>query len=449
MIALLWTTGGCSGEAPEPCVLPSDGPLPESPQNVVWILLDDVGVDKVGVYDVHPRPAPTPNIDALAAQGVRFRSMYAEPRCSIGRAALLTGRRPVHTGVGDNLDGVDALPDAEQTVAELLGDAGYSTAAVGKWHLAGDDADPASAPGRQGFSRFDGILGNPLQEYVLPPSAPQGYSHWEHVVDGEAEWSTTYLTTHQADAAIALAAELPEPFFLYVAFSAAHGPTHDPPDHLWSVTESTNGTAGQADAMIEALDQELGRLLAAVQDRAVIFLTSDNGTQDDKVRPPADPLRAKTTVYTGGVHVPLLVVGGGLQPAVRDGLAHLTDLLPTALQLAGLDAEALTDELALDGTSLWPLAADDVAIRTCVQAERFSVFAEPFGKDHQRTVLQEATAYIEPLDGPDELYLRDPGAPVEGEELLDGSITDAQREDVRRARDLLRFDERSHREEGR
>jgi arylsulfatase A-like enzyme len=401
---------------------------------IVVVVMDDVGVDKVAAYGVHPRPAPTPRLDDLATRAALFRSAYAEPSCSPSRAALLTGRRPSRTGIGRTVAQDDPfdLRDVETTLPEALraADERWSTMAIGKWHLSAFDA---LAPVRHGFDRFDGILANPREPFD-GDEVPNGYSHWQHDVDGVLSWSNDYLTTQQADAAIAAVRSLPEPFLLYVAFSAAHEPLHVPPEALWSASDPTD-PIGQGDAMIEALDHEIGRFLDAVDPDATVIVVGDNGTQDDLVRPPADRRHAKLTVYTGGTHVPLLVSAPWVAPGPRDGLAHVTDLFATVLDLAGVDPPA-----PIDGVSLVPALSGGDGARRCVVVEQFAPNGQP-DSERDVAVIEDRFTLVRHEDRPDELYARDAMAPVEGDDLLSsGTLDPAARDALSRMRAYLRHD---------
>lgn len=438
---------GC-GDRPPPCATLS--PSRGARGNVVFVLLDDIGVDKVAAYGVHDEPAFTPNLDALAARGLRFTSAYSQPVCSPARAALLTGRRAVRTGIGRNIGGTHGLPLDEITIPEALAalDAGYSSMAVGKWHLTATRAEgAATAPLDQGFDRFDGLIGNPPQ-LILPEDEdevedadlPDGnFFDWQRDVDGVLTNSTDYLLTAQADAAIAALDTLPEPFFLYVALSGAHHPLHVPPADLWGHADLQD-EAGIGDAVIEATDHELGRLLDAIGDRATVFVVSDNGTSGDMVRPPADEHHAKGSLYPGGIHVPLLAAGPGVGPGVSDELVYIADLFPTALDLAGVDAAALG--VPLDAQSLVPLLDGDGLGRRCVIIDRFSPNLSPRPDAEAVTVLEDGFQLVRYDRGPDELYAVDPLAPVEGDDLLAERPLRPRAETALRAlRSRLRHDE--------
>ncbi len=353
--------------------------------NVLVLVLDDVGIDKIGAWGAHPQPAPTPNLDRLAATGVRFTTVYGAPACSTSRAALLTGRYGIRTGFVESLNDNDppfALPDGEWTVAEALTPYGFTTGALGKWHLASHARVTRDVVTRHGFAHFRGTLAN------LPGP---GYQPWtQRDETGKTSRPAGYPTTVTADDALAFARVTPEPWFLWTAFHAAHSPVHTPPADLAPTARvlGPDDTAGKVDAMIEALDHEIGRLVDGlppdVRARTTVFVVGDNGTADHAVRPPLDPEQAKLTVHELGVRVPLLVFGRAVAaPGVRDSLTHVVDLFPTIAEIAGLPLAPATagglpgtqlvdPAVPLDGISLLPQLqrADAPAPRALLYTEK-------------------------------------------------------------------------------
>ncbi len=438
--AALWLSA-CH-TAPLACLLPPQ-PVTVVPSNIVLIVLDDVGVDKIRSYGVHPQPGRTPNLDALAARGVRFTSAYGEPSCSPSRAAMLTGRRPIHNGIGNNLRHRVSMSLDEITLPEVLSDhptQQWSSFAVGKWHLSANDAKAATDPLDQGFGGFDGILGNAAHPYGLPPDGVDpGYFHWEHDVDGALSWSSTYLVTSQADAAITRVTMMPEPFFLYVAFSGMHVPVHIPPLELWSGGEPRS-LPDIGDAMLEALDTELGRLIAAIGDRATIIVVGDNGTAAEMTRLPVNPLESKTTVHTAGVHVPLIVAGPWVEPGVRDGLVHVSDLFPTVLELAGLNPDDYAVEA--DSTSILPQIVLGEATRSCVVVERFGQNYAPRLKSYSFSILTDQYSLVHQKGEPDAYYARDPSQPIEGPDLRRLPMSPETADAIRELRQQARSNKR-------
>lgn len=380
------------------------GPATFAParENVLVVVLDDVGVDKLGAYRVHPTPSPTPVLDALVDSGVRFDRAYGSPTCSPTRASILTGRTPSRHGIGEWLDPREdlyGLPDAEVTFAELARGAGWSTAAVGKWHVSVfDGGHPERDPQDQGFDHYRGVLANP-DSRVHEDGQIAGYYHWERVDDGRFSFSDTYLTTAQADDARDLVRTLPEPWVLYVAFNAPHIPFHVPPPALATLVADT--APDTYDAMTGAMDTELGRFLDGidpeVRERTTVVVVGDNGTPGHSIRPPWNPLYAKATMTEGGIRIPLAVSGPRVREpgAVSSVLVHATDVFATVAEIVGVDVADLPFDV--DGQSLLPYVDDPSA-----PGARSAVLVEQFGPDgdRERTWLDRAVV------GPDHKLVR-------------------------------------------
>lgn len=335
--------------------------------NVLLVLADDLGVEKLSLYGIGANPPSTPSLDALAAQGVIFDAAYAQPVCSPTRANLLTGRYAARHGLGNAIGdrAPRGLSPREVLLPRVLDRQGYSHATVGKWHLSGLRGG-LDAPLEAGFGVFRGHLG---------PARPS-YTRWRKIEDGQLIERHSYVTTEAVDDTLALIETLPEPWFVFLQLNAPHAPYHDPPPGLVS-SEPRPGVrraVARYDAMIEAMDTELGRLFDAIDvRRTTVLFMADNGTPKDVTVAPWAPERGKTTLYEGGVHVPLIVAGHGVtQPGRRsDALVNDTDLFATIVGLAGLDPDTLG--LELDAHSLAPLLADPGAEppRAWAYAEKF------------------------------------------------------------------------------
>ena len=321
-----------------------------TPSNILLILADDLGVDRVGAYAEHPDPGRTPHIDALAARGVLFRNAWADPVCSSSRAAMLTGRYGFRTGVGR---GIGQYNDRElsidtPTLADALRPA-YATAFVGKWHL---HSTPGSNylvhPFELGFDFYGGGMD------VFPLFIGDGYSLFVKNSQGSLGISTTYATTDEADDALFLTRWLPEPWFVVLSFHAPHAPFHKPPAHLHTQTLPAS-VAGNipvhAKAAVEAMDTEIGRLFAGMDpdvlaDTVVLFM-GDNGTDGPATTWPFDPWRAKKTIYEGGINVPLIVAGPGVAVGAESAaLVDSSDLFATIADIAGAPHDTATDSVS-------------------------------------------------------------------------------------------------------
>lgn len=402
--------------------------------NVLILLFDDAGIEKVGVYG-DPGAARTPRIDALASQGLRFTRAYAAPVCSPTRGILLTGRHARRTGLGWL---VDAGSDTAQlsvkatTMPEMLGHAPdpWSNSAVGKWHLAGPRlADVATHPNRSGFDWFAGTLKNP--EY----GEGRGYSAWTRIENGLASEASGYLTSATVDDALARIEAMPEPWLLYVAFHAPHTPVHAPPAHLLHAPVAADTPKHlRYDAMLEALDTEIGRLLDGVAPevlaRTTVFTLGDNGSS--KAAFPGNPKDVKASLYEGGIRIPFIVTGPHVRDPGRtsDALVHVADLLPTVAHIAGVPLEGDGDWLvagdravALDGRSLMPLFGNegDPPWRQTLYAEAFRG-PRGGGRTDVRAVISTTHKLVRSTA--EERFVRLEGPQRwDGPDLLDGGAT--------------------------
>jgi arylsulfatase B len=375
--------------------------------NVVFIIADDVGVDKIEAYAESPTAGPTPHLDSLAAQGVTFRNAWAYPVCSSSRASMLTGLHPTRHGVGWFISSSDprfasGLDPSQQTLPKLLSAAGIRTAAFGKWHLVGSEPFPSVHPNLAGFQHYSGFLWGGFWTGL-------GYFFWPKTVNGTTANTATYATTDTADDVI-VALGGSEPFFLWVGFVAAHTPYEEPPPQLHSQSLAGLPVAGNEvlyhQEMVEAMDREIGRILAAVDfsDTTVIFI-GDNGTNNDAVEPPFLAGRAKFTVYEGGLNVPLIVAGqavaagaGGQQ---SEALIQGTDLFATILDLSGVSGSAA------DSTSLVPHLSDPIApsLREAVYSEGFFPNGGPIDPTkHWRAARDARYKIVRLAQAPDEFY---------------------------------------------
>lgn len=423
--------GACTQEPrPPPAPRPS---RPESAVgNVLVILMDDVGRDKVAAYGDHPRPPVTPRLDALAAEGMVFRTAYATPLCSPTRAALLTGRYPSRTGIGHLVevdDPVDHLANEDGLPAMLHRSptSTWTTALVGKWHLGATKTPNTSHPATLGFDAWSGSLNN-LPVASIHDRKARNYTHWEKNTDGDLAYTDTYATLDTTDDAILAVRTMPEPWFVLVAYNAAHTPLHDPPADLHPCSPTPGkDKADLLDAMVESLDTEIGRLLDNIDAEVLLDTTvvvmGDNGTAGESIRPPWPDDRKKGTMSEASVRVPLIVTGPlvGVPGSESNALVHVVDLFPTAAEIAGVD---LNDGIVRDGTSLVPLLRnpDDPGPRTTLFTEKFTPNGVP---DVRSLAIRDRTHKLVVLEGlPDELFDLRTDRWSEGPNLLLAPLSD-------------------------
>jgi arylsulfatase A-like enzyme len=322
--------------------------------NILLIVGDDMGYADVGFTGC--KDIPTPNLDALAASGVRFTNGYVSgPYCSPSRAGLLTGRYQERFGHEFNGGGEGhGLPVSEVTLADRLKAAGYATGLVGKWHLG---ASAAMQPQRRGFEEFFGFLGgaHSYRDRTGILRGTQQIQELDYTTDAFGREAVSFIERHKGD----------QPWFLYLAFNAVHTTMQATDDRLAKFAPIADRPRRTYAAMMFAMDENIGRvrrtLVATGQERnTLVFFISDNGgpnmpgvTVNGSRN---DPFRgSKRTTLEGGIHVPFVVSWAGrVKPAVYDQMAIQLDLTATALTAAGL---ALQPEWKLDGVDLLPFLA--------------------------------------------------------------------------------------------
>jgi arylsulfatase A-like enzyme len=353
LIRLSWILLASTVLAPSPA-LAADSPARRP--NVLLILADDLGYADLGCQGC--RDVPTPHIDQLARDGVRFTNGYVTcPVCSPTRAALLTGRYGQRYGhefnPGPPVRGPErpGLPVGERTLADRLKALGYATALIGKWHLGGD---PPHHPLRRGFDEFFGFLagmhtyrGEDPGDRILRGTEP--VDEKEYLTDAFTREAEGFIERNRA-----------RPFFLYLAYNAVHMPLQKSPRHAESFAEIADPNRRTFAGMLAALDDGVGRVLAKVRelgldDDTLIFFLSDNGGITPRNTSRNDPLRGtKGQVWEGGIRVPFIARWKGRFPAgaVREAPVSCLDIVPTALAAAG-SPPSLADQL--DGLDLAPL----------------------------------------------------------------------------------------------
>jgi len=338
--------------------------------NFIVIFADDLGYGDLACYG-HPT-IRTPNLDAMADDGVRMTSFYAAaPVCSPSRAALLTGRYSVRCGMPGNTSpgSKNFLPESELTMGDIFGAEGYRTACVGKWHLG--HQRPELLPTGRGFDSWFGLpySNDMIKPWVQTDEPMHLYRDTTPIEQHPVDQNT--LTERYTDEAVKFIEESgDEPFFLYLAHSMPHLPLR--------ASERFRGKSrsGLYGDVIEMIDWSTGRIRealreAGVEEDTLIVFTSDNGPwldlpdrmlQDGNTRwhggSPGPVRGAKGTTYEGGLRVPMLACWPGTIPAGTrcDEFASTLDLLPTFANAASVP---LPNDRTLDGGNILPLLQDE------------------------------------------------------------------------------------------
>jgi arylsulfatase/arylsulfatase A len=413
--------------------------------NLVLVVTDDQGPGDFshaghGVLE-------TPHLDRLAAESPKVTRFYVSPVCSLTRASLMTGRYSYRTRVVDTWLGRSMMDPDELTLAEILREAGYATGIFGKWHLG--DCYPMR-PMDQGFDESLVHRGGGLAQPSEPPENAGRYTNPVLFRNGEPVATEGYCTDVFFDAAlehIDRSVEAGRRFFAYVATNTPHDPFHDVPRELYAkyrvrdLGSAPRGKGTDVDrearicAMIENIDQNVGRLLAHLQEREVaqqtiVVFLGDNGPLAGRY---TRGLRgSKGEVYEGGIRAPLFFHGPErFDPeVVVTRIAAHVDLLPTLLEMLRVD---LPEDVLLDGRSLVPLlAGGDVewpARRFVLQAHRGDVPMPEhnFAMLDERWKLVRASGFGRRVPDPDQPFelfdlLADPGETTDVAEDHPGQV---------------------------
>jgi len=341
------------------CHLPRLTEAAERPPNVIVILADDLGYGDLQSYGA--KDLVTPHVDALMRRGMRFDNFYANcPVCSPTRAAFLTGRYQELVGVPGVI-----RTHAENSWGELAADAvllpqvlkqaGYESALVGKWHLG---LEKPNRPTDRGFDLFHGFLGDMMDDYYLHRRHNVNYMRRGekeidpegHATDLFSEWACDYLVSRR---------NAKQPFFLYLAYNAPHTPIQPPKDWLEKVQKREPKlplARAKLVALIEHMDDGIGRVMKTLEEsgqaeNTIVVFTSDNGGQLSVGANNGALRDGKQSMYEGGLKVPACVVWPDrIKASSRSDRMVLTmDLFPTICQAAGVKVEHL-----IEGKSFLP-----------------------------------------------------------------------------------------------
>lgn len=347
-------------------------PLGAGKPNIIHIVADDLGWKDVGFNGC--TDIKTPNIDALAAGGAKFTQFYVQPMCTPTRAALMTGRYPFRYGLqtivipGPANYGLDTT---EYLMPQCLKDAGYTTAIIGKWHLG--HADIKYWPRQRGFDYQYGAMIGELDYYT-------------HSDAGVLDWFRNNKPVHEkgyttqligADAVKYInGQDGKKPFYLYLTFNAPHTPYQAPKEYVDRYKEIADATRRTYAGMVTCLDDEIGKVVAALdkkglRDNTLILFHSDNGGTTNamfagqmadlsKTKLPCDNgpyYGGKGEIFEGGCRVAACANWPGhVKPGTVDGIMHAVDVYPTLAKLAGASTEKCKP---LDGVNVWDTIAEN------------------------------------------------------------------------------------------
>ena len=316
--------------------------VPIAKNNVLLIIVDDIGLDATIGYNIGSQKPNMPNLQNLINSGVKFNNVWSNPVCSPTRSTILTGKYGYRTSV---LDAGDELSTSETSLHNYLSqNTNYSSALVGKWHLSGTPADH-NHPNNIGIDYYSGMIGGGIQNY----------SNWVFSVNGNISNTTQYSTTKLTNEAIDWINNQDSEWFMWLAYNAPHTPFHLPPSNLHSQGQLPADQASIDSnplpyylAMIEAVDSEMGRLFNSISEEELanttIIFIGDNGTPNEVVQQ-YNSNRAKGSLYKGGINVPMIISGNQVNRFSQDenALINTTDLFTTITELCGVNNQAVHD----------------------------------------------------------------------------------------------------------
>ncbi len=359
----------CSSSVEEVIDDPIDDsdPVTSSKPNILLVIADDLGKDAMINYTEGSVKPMMPTLQSLITSGITFDNLWSYPVCTPTRASILTGKYGLRTGVLEVGDNISTAETSLQEYIDTHTGNEYTTAIIGKWHLSNTISDPTT----MGIDYYAGILNGGVQSYT----------NWNLVENGQSGNSTEYTTTKFVDLAVDWVGDQTKPWFLWLAFNAPHTPFHLAPTGLHSQGNlPTDQASIDANPLpyymsaVEAMDSELGRFLNSLsteeRNNTIIIFIGDNGTPNQVAQSPYSAMRAKGSIYQGGVNVPMVVSGIGVNRfgARESALVHTADLFATISSIAGATVQEIQDSY-----SFYDLLSDENATeRDFVYTERSS-----------------------------------------------------------------------------
>ena len=345
---LIFLSCSSPSDADDDVIVIDPDPITSTSPNILLVIADDLGKDATPNYTEGNIKPNMPTLQSIINTGITFENLWSYPVCTPTRASILTGKYGSKTGV---LEVGNTISTAETSIQDYIDtNTGneYATAIVGKWHLSNNATDPIT----MGVDYYAGLLNGGVQSYT----------NWNLVENGQSTNSTEYTTTKFTDLAIDWVSSQTKPWFLWLAYNAPHTPFHLAPTNLHSQgnlpTDQASIDANPTPyfmSAVEAMDSELGRLLNSLstEERAntIIIFIGDNGTPNQVAQSPYSAMRAKGSIYQGGVNVPMIVSGAGVNRmgAREEALTHTTDLFATIASIAGVSTQQINNSTSFHG----------------------------------------------------------------------------------------------------
>ena len=295
----------------------------DSLPNILLVIADDIGVDMVNGYGFGGAKPKTPTMDSLRGVGITFENVWSAPACTPTRAAIMSGKYGVKTGVVKAPGNLDTTHTSIFRAMPSV----YESALVGKWHIS--QPIDKNHPMQHGISYYAGEMAAKVADY----------NKWDLVENGVTTADTNYVTSVFTDKSLGWITGRTEPWLMWLAHVAPHSPFHTPPAHMFTTTPVNNNRQKYM-AMIESFDYELNRLIQSIPDsvmeNTIVIVLGDNGTPGNFTQDYPTG-HGKGTLYEGGIRVPMIIAGKNVnRKGVREkSLIHVADLYSTMLYLGG------------------------------------------------------------------------------------------------------------------
>lgn len=315
--------------------------------NILLIIADDMSLDATPNYanDLNAKKPVMPTLEKLMNNGLVFDNLWSYSLCSPTRASILTGKHGVHTGVKTPIKGLlSGNHKSLQTFIDEGTNNAYVHAVFGKWHLGNNVIHPTQTMGIQTYA---GNLGGGVPDY-WEYNLVQNEIETQLISNTEAEKKENYSTTKYTQLAIDWKEQQTKPWFVWLAYNAAHTPFHRPDNSLISEQSKSSSETNLNNylAMLEAMDYEMGRLIDSMSDaekaNTVIIFIGDNGTPKRVAQFANTDKHRKGSIYQGGINVPMVVSGLNVRIGRESNLLiHTVDLFATIAEIAGVNVKSI------------------------------------------------------------------------------------------------------------
>jgi arylsulfatase A-like enzyme len=407
LLFIVLVTFSCSKKTDEGEI--STGMSNTGSPNILFIIADDLGKDAIYGFSEGTIKPNTPNIDIIRNNGISFSNFWANPTCTPTRASIITGKYGYRTGVKSVSD---ELSISEITLQEYIStqtNDEYALAIVGKWHLSGNNS--IINPETFGIDYYAGLIRGAVNDYY----------QWPLSENGTTSQNTEYITEAFTDLSIDWINQQSKPWFMWLAYTAPHTPFHAPPSNMHSQGNLPTYNNGLDPipyymAAIEAMDFQIGRLLDEIpedeRNNTIIIFIGDNGTPNQVAQSPYSSSKVKSTLYQGGVNVPMFISGNSVsRTGIDNNLITSTDLFATIAEIAGSSTNEINDSKSFKSL---------LAQSTNIRDYQYSELADD--TDDEWTISNGTYKLIVNSVGMEELYnlVNDP---YENNNFLNGTLS--------------------------